>query len=347
MTLMNNKQMKRNKGAGMNTCRSSINLVLLIGAGCILVRSLQAEVAGTSVAADTIARGGAVAPERPVTAPAPLAPSTPQKPGGDSIRSAKADTNGVKEKTEKAGEPMLLLRTKKDTVLLISNESEVHKLLSNVTANVKKSRAQGYGGAGGFSHRVVAFDMGPVADLIGESYPAITFPTLKNGFTVLPMSGGMGYAGLGNGIRIGGGGYKGSMKFVSRPYNETLDTAMTVKMGVGYGGLLIEKAFVRDNWNTYLGGFIGGGSIELQKAIGPASAFSSGLSEPDELTGAHLMSIEFHGGATYTIVPWMHVGGDFTIMSYFANNGFEWSSGGSFYGIMPGIGIRVVFGNIG
>ncbi|MBN2035340.1 MAG: hypothetical protein JW768_01230 [Chitinispirillaceae bacterium] len=328
----------------MNMYRSSVSILLFIGAGFISAQNLQEDKPKTPIVSDTAIIDSAHVTEQDASSMEPSATPSQQ---ADSMQAATVDANNKKGNSAKAGEPMLLLRTQKDTVLLITNESEVHKLLSKVKRNVKKSRAQGYGGAGGFSHRVVAFDMEPVADLIRESYPAVSFPTLDNGFTMLHMSGGMGYAGLGNGIRIGGGGYGGSMKFVSRPYNETRDTAMTIKMDISYGGLLIEKAIVSGNWNTYLGSFIGGGSIELQKAIGKASAFSSGLNEPNELSNAHLMSIEFHGGATYTIVPWMHVGGDISIMSYFANNGFEWSSGGSFYGITPGIGIRVVFGNIG
>ena len=34
------------------------------------------------------------------------------------------------------------------------------------------------------------------------------------------------------------------------------------------------------------------------------------------------MSTEVHGGATYTIVPWLHIGGDFNALFYYSSSGF-------------------------
>jgi hypothetical protein len=267
--------------------------------------------------------------------------------------SATARDNG------KPAEPVLLIKSKNDTVIVITDQNNIQKILQNVSNTVKKSRVQGYGGAGGFSNRLVAFNMGPVFDLVrtDSKLKGISFPTIKNDFRLMSMSGGLGYGGLGGGIRIGGGGYGGSLgNYPSEPFlakpGDTANSVLTLKATMGFGGLLIEKAIVKDNWNVYLGSFIGGGAIEVQKVIayeGESTAFSD--SWPDSKSGeqasAGFMSTEIHGGATYTIVPWMHIGGDFNVLFYYATSGFGVATSSSFMGITPGIGFRVIFGNIG
>lgn len=256
-------------------------------------------------------------------------------------------------------EPVLLIKSKNDTVIVITDQHNLQKILKNVSSTVKKSRVQGFGGAGGFSNRIVAFNMGPVFDLVStdSKLKGISFPTIKNDFRMMSMSGGLGYGGLGSGIRIGGGGYGGSLgNYPSEPFlampEDTTNSVLTLKATLGFGGLLIEKAIVKDNWNIYLGSFIGGGAIEVQKVIayeGESTAFSD--SWPDSKSGEHatagFMSTELHGGATYTIVPWMHIGGDFNALFYYATSGFGVATSSSFWGITPGIGFRVIFGNIG
>lgn len=267
---------------------------------------------------------------------------------------AVSDSATARTAPEKPKEPVLLIKTKRDTVIMIADENEVHKILHTLSTNVKKSRLQGYGGAGGFSRRIVAFDMEPVVDLMryDTKLAGITFPSLKGGFSPLNMNGGLGYGGLGHGIRIGGGGYGGSRKYVSQPFKRTPaspDSTMSLMMEVSFGGLLVEKALVKENWNVYMGSFIGAGGINIEKTTSPtsnASAFSSSGGTNERAT-AGFMSMEFHGGATYTIVPWMHIGGDCNALCYFSANGFELAAGNSIYGIAPGFGFRIIFGNIG
>lgn len=268
-----------------------------------------------------------------------------------------ASTSATVKNSVKPVEPVLLIKSNKDTVILITDDHNIKKILQNVTSSVKKSRVQGYGGAGGFSNRLVAVNMKPVVDLVNTDgkLQGISFPTLKNDFRMLTMSGGLGYGGLGNGIRIGGGGYGGSCKYVSSPYpkNGTApDSNVTLKVSFGFGGLLIEKARVKDNWNMYLGSFIGGGAMDIQKItspVGKTSAFSDSWTDPTngEKATAAFMSTEVHGGATYTIVPWLHIGGDFNALFYYSSSGFGLATSNSFYGVTPGIGFRVIFGNIG
>jgi hypothetical protein len=269
----------------------------------------------------------------------------------DQSKAASAKNSG------KQVEPVLLIKSKNDTVILITDDHNIRKILQNVTCSVKKSRVQGYGGAGGFSNRLVTVNMSPVVELVKTDgkLQGISFPTLKNDYRMLTMSGGLGYGGLGNGIRIGGGGYGGSCKYVSSPFtrNGTApDSNVTLKVNFGFGGLLIEKARVKDNWNVYLGTFIGGGALEIQKItspVGRTSAFSDSWinMEDGEQATAAFMSTEVHCGATYTVVPWMHIGGDFNALFYYSSSGFGLATSNSFYGLTPGIGFRVIFGNIG
>jgi hypothetical protein len=275
----------------------------------------------------------------------------------DSARQAADSSPAPATNKGKPMEPVLLIKSKRDTVILITDDHNIKKILQNMSSSVKKSRVQGYGGAGGFSNRLVAINMNPVVDLVNTDgkLEGISFPTLKNDYRMLTMSGGLGYGGLGNGIRIGGGGYGGSCKYVSAPFpkNGTApDSKVSLKVSFGYGGLLIEKARVKDNWNMYLGSFIGGGAVGIQKItspVGKTSAFSDSWTDPanGEQATAAFMATEFHGGATYTIVPWMHIGGDFNALFYYSSSGFGLATSSSFMGINPGIGFRVIFGNIG
>jgi hypothetical protein len=277
--------------------------------------------------------------------PAPVAAAKASAASSDSTDSAKSP------------EPILLIKSKKDTVIVITDEHNIHKIFQNVSCSVKKSRIQGYGGAGGFSNRLVAFNMDPVVDLVhmDAKLQGISFPSLKKGYKPLTMSGGLGYGGLGNGIRIGGGGYGGSCKYVSTPFprnGTTPDSTVSLKVNIGYGGLLIEKALVKENWNIYLGSFIGGGGVEIRKVtspVGKSSAFSDAWTDPTsgERARAAFMSTELHGGATYTIVPWMHIGGDVNALFSYSTSGFDLATSNSFSGFTPGIGFRVIFGNIG
>ncbi|MBN1128102.1 MAG: hypothetical protein JXA71_03905 [Chitinispirillaceae bacterium] len=274
-------------------------------------------------------------------------------------KSAAAPASDTADNRLRPPDPVLLIKSKKDTVIVITDDHHIQKILQNMSNTVKKSRVQGYGGAGGFSNRLVAVTMDPVVDLVNTDgkLKGILFPTLEGRYKMLAMSGGLGYAGLGNGIRIGGGGYGGSCKYVSTAFaasDTTPDSLLnvTLKVSLGYGGLLIEKALVKENWNIYLGAFIGAGAVEVQKItspIGKTSAFSDAWTDPKngERATAAFMSTELHGGATYTLVPWMHIGGDFNALFYYSSSGFGQATSNSFFGITPGIGIRVIFGNIG
>ena len=276
-------------------------------------------------------------------------------PALDSTRHAAVSSPATVKDSGKPVEPVLLIKSKKDTVILITDEHNIQKILKNVSSSVKKSRVQGYGGGGGFSSRIVSFDLQPAVDMIARGYPRsnLSFTTLKEGYQPFLMTGGLGYGGLGQGIRIGGGGYGGSSKYISnkfREQNATTDSSVVIDVSVSFGGMLIEKTIVKNNWNYYFGSFIGGGSLKMHpEVISASSVFSETWKQENTKSDieAGFMSMEFHGGFTYTIVPWMHIGGDFNGLFYYSPSGFEqpWST--SFYGAAPGIGFRVIFGNIG
>lgn len=264
------------------------------------------------------------------------------------------DTSNSVRDTVRIVTPTIQLKVQKDTVLLITDKEEIAKIVSTISGKVRKSRIQGYGGAGGFGPRIGALNMDPIVDILHNN-EGITFPTLKGGYTALAMNGGLGYGGLGNGIRIGGGGWGGSRRYTSNPFKRVSgaapDSVAEVTADFSYGGFLIEKAFVRNNWNIIAGGMIGGGGFSANIVLKPAkgaSAFSSisqNIGKPNMI--AALGTLELHGGTTYTAAPWLHIGGDASMLFYNSFNGFESPAGGSFWGVMPSIGFRIIFGNIG
>lgn len=281
-------------------------------------------------------------------------PDSAAKKDSVAVSASAADTLKKSPDTMRIVTPVIQLKAQKDTVLLITDKDEIGKIVSTISGKVRKSRIQGYGGAGGFGPRIAVFDMSPIIEL-ARNNDGIIFPTLNGDFTPVIMGGGLGYGGLGNGIRIGGGGWGGSRKYTSRPFRRaagaTQDSIAEVTAEVSYGGFMIEKAFVKDNWNILVGGMVGGGGLSANIVLKPAkggSAFSfntSDLEKPDQ--SADLGIFELHGGATYTVASWLHIGGDASMMLYSSINGFAASNSGTFYGAMPSIGFRIIFGNLG
>lgn len=212
-------------------------------------------------------------------------------------------------------------------------------------------KAGEWGGAGGLSYRAAAFDMTPVVDLVktDPKLAGIIFPSLQRGHQVIDVTGGFGYRCLENGIRIGAAWSGGSTKHVGR--GSAADSAVSLEVYAGSGGLFIEKVVVRQHWNIHLGSIIGGGYVSLRKKdISYGTVFSISndrVSGNGEYTIARLMSLELHGGATYSVFPWMHIGGDVSAMPYYSFRGFRQSINSGFSGIQPGFGMRLAFGNRG
>lgn len=261
------------------------------------------------------------------------------------------DINKIKDSaaTETAQQPVALTSAP-DTVYVIkeSPASGFVRELKGLGDRIEKSRRQGYGGAGGWTPALLGVEMSPVRDLIAKE-PTLRGLNFDIGRAVLMYgSGGMGYGGIGNGIRVGGYGFGGERAFTSQNAIQDTLTRLTVK--VNLGGFMVEKAVVHDRMNLILGGMIGGGSISITRrnfASEKPSAFD--LSE-DESNGsnaeASLFVMGAHAGFTYSFISWFHAGADASLLGYYSSEGF----GGPLSSFASGAGafrVRLIWGNLG
>jgi hypothetical protein len=214
-------------------------------------------------------------------------------------------------------------------------------------------------------------DMQPVHALINK-YPdlkRLDFP-IDSRYETFILAGGMGYGGVGNGIRLGGGGWGGSKTFgatrtLSVSPSDTanqIDSLYKLSVGVGMGGFLLEKAYVIDRLNIMLGGFIGAGAMNIRsyRSEGKKTLFfdagdeeysdsSDTEREPD--FRASFMLTELHGGLTYSMLSWLHLGVDGWCPLFFSSSGFanrfQQPITDGFMSINGGVRIRIVLGNLG
>ncbi len=242
------------------------------------------------------------------------------------------------------------IRAMKDTILVLTREG-TKDFLGSFRGQGRNARERGFGGALGVSPSVYAVHMKPVYDLV-QRYPDlrnIGF-NIDDGYGMFVLMGGLGYGAVGNGLRIGGGGRGGSNDF-TRTRN---DTTYTLEVGVGFGGFMLEKAFVRRNANFFIGGMLGGGglNIELREYHGLFQTIGrSGDDLPIGTADASYLLLELHTGITYTLLSWLHIGGDISVPAFLSPSGFKVqssaSAGDGFVTFNPGIRIRIMFGNIG
>jgi hypothetical protein len=211
-------------------------------------------------------------------------------------------------------------------------------------------RQKGHGIGGGLTPGVFAVGAKPIKELIARVAPlrGRTFNLHTYNYEPFYMSGGEGYAGLGNGIRLGGGGMSGERHFVSEAYGT--DSAVALDIKVSWGGFLIEKALISGPWNSAVGAFLGSGSIDATARIidrNDYSAFdgdtASGARQPVK---ARFLYLEAHGGASYTVCPWFHIGATLSVPAFIGPEGFE-SRTPDFITVNPGVQVRFIFGNLG
>lgn len=237
---------------------------------------------------------------------------------------------------------------------------DISRLMDRGAQTIAKSRVQGYGGGGGWTPGMMAFDLEPVVDLIRSDniLGKRRFPDLHDGYTPVIMSGWLGYGGLGNGVRIGGGRWSGLLSFSSAPYSAPdsadPDRKEVAMIGVEYsiGGLLLERSFVRDQFNFLTGGMISFGSIKVKRDFTSSANPSAFLNlwtnmDDTDVAKASLFGIELHGGFTYTVFPWVHLGADVNAFFAVSVNGFGAPGLKSFLVASPGIRLRIILGNIG
>jgi hypothetical protein len=244
---------------------------------------------------------------------------------------------------------------KKDTVELLSKET-VAGFLQSFNGKKRTARERGYGGGIGPAMGVFAINMGPVDDLVDfmEGDAAFKHVGLKidKPFALFQLSGISFYGAVGNGLRIGGIFLGGSRSYSSH----VADTTYNLEINPSFGGFLLEKALVYDDFNLFFGGLLGGSTIEARPSK-TNSVFTSIPLDVDNDNAsfnelkARSFLLELHGGFTYTMINWFHVGAELSGPIFFSPSGFTTTGGHSitngFISINPGIRIRIIIGNIG
>jgi hypothetical protein len=220
-----------------------------------------------------------------------------------------------------------------------------------VESSIEASRRRGFGLGGGPLVGLYAVDMEPVEELLERVRSLAGRDFGFNHFKREPFwfKGAVGYLGTGNGLRLGGGGAGGSLRFRAGPAASDTQVAL-LDVAVGYGGMLIEKATVVERLNFIMGGFIGGGSARVKATLVDAEDYSiftvdQAVQQSDEIT-ARFFSLELHGGCTYTVCPFFHLGADVSVPCFLSSSGFEPYTAG-FASVNPGFGLRFIFGNLG
>ncbi|MBD3343997.1 MAG: hypothetical protein GF401_02930 [Chitinivibrionales bacterium] len=210
-------------------------------------------------------------------------------------------------------------------------------------------REKGWGGSGGPCFGAFALSMDPINEVIetDDLLRHYTF-SINDYFEPVFMQGGKGYGGLGNGLRLGGGGMEGILFFPSK--NAYQDSAVDLEIEIQYGGFLIEKAWVIDKLNYTAGTYLGSGSITLNAvkySLSERTNFENEIDDDEaQKAKARFFSMEIHGGFTYSFFPLVHIGMDMALPFFFSSKGFERRSS-DFFSVNPGLQAKIMFGTLG
>jgi hypothetical protein len=224
-------------------------------------------------------------------------------------------------------------------------------LFSNILHSSDSASSRNRGIGGGFMPGVIVLDRGPMRDLLnvvpqlqGKSFGRL------NSSRLLPVfiSGGMGYLGFDNGVRLGGVGMSGERSFTSDIYQQ--DSIMVMKVSVNYGGFLVDRAVSWDPFMVQTGMVVGGGSLSSSFCARSQNAFSvfSRNTDSTEKTTytARFFLFELHGSCSYSIASFMHIGANVSLPMFFSADGFD-APTGSFMSANPALQIKLIFGNLG
>jgi hypothetical protein len=222
------------------------------------------------------------------------------------------------------------------------------------TDKVSKSRAQGFGGGVMIQPMVLGLRMKPIDKFVvqNRSLRSFVFPDIDSKYNPILVMGAFAYGGVGNGMRIGFGGWGGDAYFEGERADGRNDSIMMLNLHISYGGMMVEKALIHKNLNILFGGVIGGGKYSLYRSMQSGNAFNGFDfwkefdSDADEAKAA-FAGIELHSGVTITILPWMHLGMDLNSLFAFSVSGFRGLGGSGFSTVNPGARIRIVLGNLG
>jgi len=243
-----------------------------------------------------------------------------------------------------------VVRESKDTVFVLRTGA-AKTIAEDSRKAARKITEKGYGFAGVVLQGAAAVNIEPVAEMLSYVLPSRA-KFQFNDFSYEPMylTGGMGYVGVGNGIRLGGGGMRGNRRFASAFFSG--DSVVSMDLAVRFGGFCLEKVIYASK-NTFIaGGSLGGGGMKTGLAILDQESYSPFRPSAEEVEPieykASFLYTELHGGATHTLLPLLHLGLDIFIPVFFSADGFAPSiPSSSFLTVNPVIRARIVFGNLG
>ncbi len=246
----------------------------------------------------------------------------------------------------------------KDTVLVIRENFgedllEALNLGQFQTQNMEKARIQGYGASGGFTPGLMFSSMSPVKKLLGALEKELHGKNIAGNMVFFLGTGGIGYGGLGRGLRIGGAGASYySIDGINYTGNDGIDSSAYIRTSLRYGGVIAEKAWVRDRMNFFAGGLIGGGSMNVDVFRGKKEGSFFGEASPALMSGDPLNADTFtlagdiRAGFTYTMLSWMHMGMESGLVYFYSPTGFN-NYIGPFGLTAPVVKLRVIFGLLG
>lgn len=225
------------------------------------------------------------------------------------------------------------------------------KFQAALGSSISKARVQGYGGGIIIQPMVLGLKTEPVYELVKHDPQLRQFvfqDLINHSYQPLLVNGVWLYGGVGNGVRVGFGGWGGECFFGSNPTPS--DSLMTLRVHTGFGGLMVEKVFVHKKLNIITGGMIGAGSVKVTKSYQDADVFSGAAWNEDLNKGAEAkarqVGLELHAGMTISLLSWWHLGMDLNGHFLLSVNGFG-GSVNSFATVNPGLRLRVVLGNLG
>lgn len=176
--------------------------------------------------------------------------------------------------------------------------------------------------------------------------------------------------------------WKGVVKdseYVAAHPDSLMDSVVQLHNIIAYGGLVLEKSFnLPANISLFVGGMIGAGALvsiaDYKMADDAFMDFRQHDDEYDDDDGkvtitddkivvdnkngdqdtvnhpedkvavAPLWAFDLHGGVTYTLTNWMHIGLDASVTAFYSSTGFSFRQG-HFSTVNPGVKLRLIFGN--
>lgn len=253
---------------------------------------------------------------------------------------------------EEKSRDIIVVRENLDTVFIF-DKSVFRYVAKDWRSNIDIFRQRGYGLAGSSMYDANAIFTKPVRDL-AENDPYLSgkrFNFSRYACEPFLVSGGVGYIGLGDGFRLGGGGMSGERKFTSNRFSD--DSILVLNTKVSYGGLLIEKCMLRGRWNLSAGGEIGAGSFNVTLSE-QANTFFYGDGDFDDehdfndgnSSRSMFFLLEPHAGFSYTFFYFFHIGGSISLPTFMSLEKFS-AYTSDYFTVNPGLHIKLIFGNLG